>query len=74
MLQLSVLQHSADVTALEAPTLTENVWEPVAGHSEEDAHPLKICGTVTPDEVATKSKVSLLMLDSQHFIQFISLK
>ena len=67
MLQLSVLQHSADITELEVRKVIENDRGPVAGHSEDDAQLLKICVVIPPPLVSTKSKVSLLMLDSQHY-------
>ena len=71
MLQLSVLQHSADVTTPSPLKLVENERGPVAGHTEDDAHLLKTCVSTPPARVSTKSKVSLLMLDSQHYTQYI---
>lgn len=51
VLQLSVLQHWKDAITLTTPVLNENVREPVAGHTEDGAHALTICETVTPTEV-----------------------
>lgn len=53
-LQLSPSQQLTDATALAVPKLAENVWSPMAGHREDDAHALKICCTGVPDELATK--------------------
>ena len=71
MLQLSVLQHSADVTEKEVTKLVENVRGPVAGHTEDDAQLLKNCVVVSTPLLSVTSKISLLMLDSQHYTQYI---
>ena len=60
-LQLSVLQHVVDASALETPKLTENIWDPVAGQREDDAHALKICCPGVPDETAEKYSLFILI-------------
>lgn len=65
-LQLSVSQQRADATALATPKLAENVWLPVAGHREDDAHALKICCTGVPDEVTTKVQFVNADVSSQY--------
>ncbi len=66
LLQLFVLQHSADAIILKLPPLTEKLWEPVDGHSKDDAHPFSICCDWIPDEIPAKSKCGLLGSQTEH--------
>lgn len=62
VLQLSVLQHVADINKSVVPEVAENVLGPVDGHREDGAHNFTTCCVVCSDVVPTKSKCNLLML------------